>query len=722
MQINITKRSLFRYILVVFLILVLFLFSYFYYLKDRKITAMKASIAELMDIQQDYAKIDSAMYFLYQAESNSCLYALTADRRYLDHFSTQIQKVPSLINAVHDYSESFAEKQNFEGLEEKKKAQNNNYLKIRELTDRLVIGFVKLGLIEKKDESKILFPVMVKKPLTTIIVKKPAPPPIIKLDTIKHDAPPPKKFFGRLADAISGKAKPDSSVTIIKTQIDKEVGDDTITEQVVSYNEKQLKRIRNYYKDLYANSQKAKSNENAILKLNNKLIAEIITVLNDYKLNEIDYFNQNKARLEGNLQTELLGMDRIAFINGLLLFSLIVVIFFTMVKLLNNELVLVGLNKRASQDVHSKSRFLANMSHEIRTPLNSIVGFSEQLSKGDLNSTQKDQVVAIRSSSEMLLSVVNEILDFSKFEVGKINFEKNPFSPKAEIMEVFNSMRVLAEQKEIDLKIKLTLEKDLLLMGDRFRLKQVIMNLLTNAIKFTSRGTVLLKVQYSTDPKKQGLLKVQVEDSGIGMAKEDMDLIFDEFAQVYSPAKTEQQGTGLGLAICKKIVESQDGKISVSSTLGRGSVFSFEIPYEIALKPTEEVVSQEVSNTGKLEGKRVLLVDDNKMNVLLAQTLLKKWKMVYDSAYDGKEALDLFKKNEYDIVLTDIQMPIMGGVELTHEIRYNGDIEKSGIPILGITAHVLQENKDVYLKAGMNDVVLKPFLEQELLDQICKYI
>lgn len=295
----------------------------------------------------------------------------------------------------------------------------------------------------------------------------------------------------------------------------------------------------------------------------------------------------------------------------------------------------------------------------------------------------------------------------------------------------------MAINKNIGLENEMNFDRSLWLTGDRLRLKQVVMNLLTNAIKFTSSGQVTLKIQFVAEDKKKGILKIQVEDTGIGIAKEDLDYIFDEFSQVYAPSKNKQQGTGLGLAICKKIVELQGGKIHVNSAVGKGSVFSFEIPYVISDKKEEEdaitaekVKSEENNSTYDaqnlqdlhLDGKRILLVDDNKMNILLAQTVLKKWKMQYDSASDGKEALELFKKNKYDLILTDIQMPVMGGVELTHEIRYNVDQTKSGIPILGVTAHVLQEDRDAYLKVGMNDLVLKPFLEKELIDKISKYI
>lgn len=710
MPFNATRKSPLRYFLVVFLILVLFAFAFFQYLRNSKLKELKADVSELLKLEDDYSKIDSCIYVLYQAENNSRLYAVTADKQYLEKFSFQIQKVSGFLNELNSSSEGKKAKTNFKGLVAQKKKQTENYIKIRQLTDSLVAGFLKLGLLDR-EEPKISLPKL-KRPTKVIV----------KLDTVKHQAAPQKKFFGRLADAFSSKKKEDSSITVIKTETRKEGISDEVVSQIKTYNDKQLKGIREYYRSLYDNSSKLKEDEKSILLLNNRLISEIIRILSIYKQNEQQYMAENKTVLGGELHGELKALDWIAIINGVLLISLIVIILYNIIKLFRHEETLVNLNKRASQEAHSKSRFLANMSHEIRTPLNSIVGFSEQLGKGHLDDEQKEQVRAIRSSSEMLLEVVNEILDFSKFEVGKINFEHTPFVPKDEITEVFNSMNVLATNKNIALVNRVSLEASLILKGDRFRLKQVIMNLLTNAIKFTSSGQVTLKAKWQLDAKKQGVLKIQVEDTGVGMSKEDIQIIFDEFSQIHSPARKKQEGTGLGLAICKKIVELQGGKIGVSSTVGKGSIFSFEIPYETVEKQEETVPKVKLTSNIKLEGKRILLVDDNKMNVLLAQTILKKWKMEYDCAYDGKQALEMFKKNNYDLVLTDIQMPIMGGVELTHEIRYNADASKVNVPILGVTAHVLQENRDIYLKAGMNDLVLKPFLEQELIDQIARYI
>lgn len=669
-------------------------------------TALKSNVNAVVELRSpDHDKVDSCIYILYQAENNARLYAVTADRTYIKKFSSQIQKVSALLNDFNINIEDPAVSAGLKTLLKQKKLKTENYLKLRKLTDSLVIGFSQLGLIERTAEEKIDLPVARKEFKT-----------ITSFDTIRHEPPPDKKFFGRLADAFSGKNNNrDTALTIIKTE--KNI---IVNQNFKSYSRQQLKKIEDYYKRLYASAHKLKSDEKSILLLNSRLVNDIIFILQTYKKEETNYVTQNQASLGKELIADVDELHWITLINVLLLLSLVVIILYNIIKLYKNEKVLIASGKRASQDSHSKSRFLANMSHEIRTPLNSVVGFSEQLSKSNLTDEQKDQVNAIRNSSEMLLALVNEILDFSKYEVGKINLERAPFFPQDEIIEVFNSMNVLAINKNLNLDNKIAIEKGICLLGDRLRLKQLVMNLLTNAIKFTSKGRVILKVNLIAQSKKSAILKVQVEDTGIGIDANDLEFIFDEFAQVYSSTK---QGTGLGLAICKKIVELQGGKIDVTSVPGKGSVFSFEIPYELTKVKEEVIINVEKSAaTGKLTGKHILLVDDNKMNVLLAQTVLKKWEIGVDCAYDGKEALELFKKNQYDLILTDIQMPIMGGVELTHEVRYNGDFTKSQIPILGITAHVLQEDREAYLKAGMNDLVLKPFLEQELIDKIAIYL
>jgi len=342
----------------------------------------------------------------------------------------------------------------------------------------------------------------------------------------------------------------------------------------------------------------------------------------------------------------------------------------------------------------------------------------------ELAGKQKEQLGAIRNSSIILLDVVNDILDFSKYEIGKVSLEKRPFSPYLAIKDVFDSLKIQTGVKEIVLELKWTTDQTAFVLEDPLRLKQIVINLLGNAIKFTNGGKVTLIGSFKKETGKQLRLKVSVIDTGLGISKENQKVIFDEFAQVYyASTKQSYQGTGLGLAICKRIVELHGGSIEVNSEENEGSTFSFEIPYEQIDQPeVKNGSTNQVIDNQRLAGKRILLAEDNVLNILLAKTILEKYDVIFDSANDGKEALELFNHKTYDLILTDVQMPEMGGVELAKEIRAHSSEEKRAIPVLGITANIMQEDRITYLKSGMNELVIKPFLEQELLDKILKFI
>jgi CheY-like chemotaxis protein len=281
---------------------------------------------------------------------------------------------------------------------------------------------------------------------------------------------------------------------------------------------------------------------------------------------------------------------------------------------------------------------------------------------------------------------------------------------------------VQAGKKNITLSYQLDFSKDLCFNGDYFRLKQVVMNLVGNAIKFTTHGDVAVTAFLTEGKAGQQILNVHVKDTGLGIDKDHLPLIFDEFSQVASAQKTANYGgTGLGLAICKKIIELQGGSIGVTSKVGKGSIFSFKLPLEIAAENAcakQEVFIKTFDPQQIVAGRHVLIAEDNKLNVLLVSTILKKWKISFDVANDGREALQLFEDNQYDIVLTDIEMPEMGGIELAQVIRSNGDQMKGDVPILALTANVLKEDRDKYFSIGMNGVVLKPFSEKNLIDSV----
>ncbi len=713
MPITVAKNRSIRYGLIIFLIISLFLCAIVFYIRNNKGNELNNNVNQLAQLREDYSQIDSCIYILYNADNNSRLYLLSAEKKYIKDYFIDINQVSDIlgrlkIDSKGDHSE------NLKGLVNQKIIRTNLYLRLIGLKDSLISNAFNL------DTNKNNFGPLKTEEITYRKFKITS-----TIDTIKNEVKekPVKKLFGRLADAFSNKKtkakKLDTAATIVitKTKLDTSL-------QGKRFNELQMRNMKSYFQNLYKTNNLLKKNEISILHINNRITTELVSLLQEYKYVEKSFAGENKLAIKFKIENTFKSIDNIYLLSIGLLILLLIVIMYNLWKIYKNENELINFSHQASQYVSSKSKFLANMSHEIRTPLNSIIGFSEQICQGELNEQQTIQVNAIRSSSVMLLDVVNNILDLSKYETGKASFDKTNFIPFDSINEVINSIIIQATKKGIKLESEILFKDDFYFSGDSLHLKQVIMNLLSNAIKFTDKGSVKLKADVLHYNKKSSLLKIQIIDTGVGIAFENLEMIFDEFAQVYfSSTQIKQKGTGLGLAICKKIVEFQGGKIAVTSELGKGSNFSFEIPYETSLiENVSEIKSINVSKEEDLNGKRVLVVDDNKMNILLAQTVLKKYKFKIDVAYDGKEAFKLFENNIYDMILTDIQMPEMGGVELTCAIRAYQDQSKFNIPILGITANILHEDRKNYIQSGINDLVLKPFSERELIDKIVEYI
>lgn len=706
MTIN-TKKNSARYGLIVVLILALFISAIFFYTRNNRLSILSANINQLTYLESDYSSLDTCILLLYRADNNCRLFEVTGQASYMKQFNKGITRVSGILDTLKINESSAQNSQNIKGLVEQKKVKMQTYLMLKKLTDSLFHINAEIDTVKDREVANGAGYIMYKRKSTIVI------------DTIKpKDQTKEKNLLGRIADAFAKRKKKEQASTLVK----KEITQDSSSTKT-DFTKEQIRDISNYYRNLYAANKRLKDNEIEILRINSRIINEIVFLLQNYKKKDSAFLAETKKNIHFDLDDTFKSINNIYIVIFILLMILVVVILFNLWKIYNNEGKLIDYGHKASQYAQSKSRFLANMSHEIRTPLNSVIGFSEQLSQDNLSVQQKEQVDAIKTSSELLLDLVNDILDFSKYEDGKITFDKVSFAPAEAINEVVNSVNVLASKKGLVLEKQLSFNSNLFLVGDSLRLKQVIMNLLSNAIKFTNTGSVTIKADIVSSSKKKVSLKVQVIDTGIGIEQKDAAVIFDEFSQVnYSTTKNTQKGTGLGLAICKKIVELQNGKIDLVSKIDEGSTFSFEVPYELSESQNNKQKSLATSNVSHLEGKRILLVDDNKMNVLLAQTVLKKYNFVTESAYDGAAAYQLFENKAYDLILTDVQMPVMGGVELTRLIRADKDKKKATIPILGVTANVIEEDRDRYLAAGMDGLVLKPYSEKELIDKIVAYL
>ena len=368
----------------------------------------------------------------------------------------------------------------------------------------------------------------------------------------------------------------------------------------------------------------------------------------------------------------------------------------------------------------AKSEFLATMSHEVRTPLNGILGILSLLKDTSLDRRQQDYVETVKYSGETLLTILNDILDFSKMEAGKFDIEAVEFSTGRLVDSVIALMKGRADEKGLKLTSMIGKDVPAYARGDVTRMRQVLLNLTSNAIKFTPAGRVTLRVE-----AKGPLVRFAVEDTGIGISGEDQKKLFQEFSQADSSVSRRFGGTGLGLAICRKIVELMKGSLGVTSRTGEGSTFWFEIPLEPVADPRNvaEDAPAAGANLPLLKPLSVLVAEDNKINQKVISGLLRKGGHSFTIADDGAEALDALKagKVAYDLVLMDMQMPLMDGLTATGEIRRLADKNKD-IPIIALTANAVRGDEQRCLAAGMNDYVSKPINPESLFRAMARQV
>jgi signal transduction histidine kinase/ActR/RegA family two-component response regulator len=363
--------------------------------------------------------------------------------------------------------------------------------------------------------------------------------------------------------------------------------------------------------------------------------------------------------------------------------------------------------------LRAKGEFLAVVSHEIRTPLNGMLGMAQLMMMTTLSEEQRGYAQTIQNSGEMLLALINDILDYSKMESGKLSLDQRPVSVREVVRDVVQMLDAQAQAKRLSLKTDIADTVLPWLKGDAMRLKQVLINLVGNAVKFTLRGGVKIVVRMQ---QQDGLwLQCQVRDTGIGIPADRIGKLFQAFSQVDSSVTRRYAGTGLGLVICKRLVEGMGGTIAVESERAQGSTFTFRIPVEPA-PPPADAAAKASEAAGPVRQFRVLVVEDNQVNQALALGMLNKLGVPADLARDGEEACNMVRHGAYDVVLMDMQMPRMDGVTATQAIRGMQGIRQPHI--VAVTANAMDMDRQACLNAGMNDFLSKPFKVSELQQKL----
>lgn len=517
-------------------------------------------------------------------------------------------------------------------------------------------------------------------------------PQTIEEDTVEEE--PKKGFFGKL---LSRKKRDSTKAPDQSNRIRQEVLDELMHAR--SESEKQGEQIKNRLNRL--NTEAA------------DLQDKIVFLINE--LQSIELGNDKEKVSHAELMAKETNQEIVVF-STLTSLLLLITIFTQINYLARNKKYQTALRdaKRNAEDLaHAKERFLANMSHEIRTPMNAISGFTNQLLKSDMSPEQRDHLEVVKNSSDHLIHLLNDILDLSKLQANKVKLEKEVFDVRTTLFEVIR----IFEEKASTKRVKLRTEFESVpkyVNGDPHRLRQMITNLVSNAIKYTDKGSITLSAAIEKKSGKDVTLKISVRDTGVGIPADKQDKIFEEFEQ--ASTADQRKGTGLGLAITNMLVRLHKGSLSIQSEEGSGTEISLFIPYKIG-KVSESVDNSKPVEEFHLKDLKILIADDEPFNIKLLEAVFKAHDVEYTSAHDGTQALKALESEKYDIAILDVKMPGYSGFEIVEKIRSQKGLNQE-IPMMALTATISNHERELSKDSGFNLIMRKPFDENEFLEAI----
>ncbi len=678
------------------------------------LTNTRQSISEP---SQKLIKLNSIITDIYEAESNIRTYTLTQNESYLSIYLGFMKNINSKVDSLLI-------------LADKNPVQSEKIKFIQELLNRKGRVLRELIALKKSDQSSRFYA----KALEEV--------ENINLDSIKESAVitsvttttksrrdsvvsiesenSAQSVFSKLLRWFSRKEPTDSTITKLIVEIETQV--DTLSKSVMSPSDSLMSKVVRILTEIQEQQEMTMYNigekELELLKSDKEIMDQIRTVLSLLEREELMNSYSMAEEVKKTVKEStfmLLGLGSVALIMSILF---IWTIFRDLSRANYYRNQLVEAKQYAEKLLHVKEEFLANMNHEIRTPLSSIIGLTKKLSNNPHNKEQEQAVESLSSSSQHLLQIVNDILDLSKIEGEYLKFEKISFIPEKVIAEAFNALSVQAHEKGLSYSMNANNLAKTPAIGDPLRLKQIMYNLLSNAIKFTGSGGVNLSLNAEMHNDENLAIEVVVGDTGIGIPKEKLDAIFEQFSQVDSSTSRLFGGTGLGLTIVKRLIELQDGTISVSSKVGEGSTFSIKLTYPIATEGQIEKIKT-IHKPKLPSSTNILVAEDDPIGQLLIQEMLKTLGVNPTIVGEPNEALKLAKANRYAVVITDIQMPGLSGFDLSKTIQSSITTPP---PTIAITANSNIGQQREYAEAGFATYLVKPFDEIELYNAIAPLI
>ncbi|CAL1517859.1 ATP-binding protein [Chitinophaga sp. MM2321] len=695
------RKSFLRFAILILMVIILVTFFMIIVLRKRASDQLGVVVKSLVATKTDAGHIDQAVQLLYAADNNFRLYTLTYNPTHLHTYINDLQEINAHLDTAIGAT---AAEQQMQGLLADKEEKTAVFLRGKLYVDSLL-------LLSQSWDTAAAPPAL--QQLKAIKI-----PQQQEVDTIitstSGTSQGKKKLFGRLKEAISNKVSvqhTQQQVRLVKRHID-------TSSSGVAYNEAALKQLRDTYQQFMREAAGSHANLNrkeyALVMANQRLFTELQRLLTTLKQNVVEEADKKRLRLSQDINHSLYSIDKHSYWEIPLILLLAAIIIYGIARLYRYDLALLRAKQQAEKFARQKSEFVSTMSHEIRTPIHSLLGYATNLEREKPGET----VSAIRNSAEVLLSVVNNVLDYTQMETKKPELRQEKFSPRTAIEEVCNSLQIQAEMKSLLLTTHIYFPTGQQVIGDVFRLKQVITNLVANAIKYTNKGEVSVTAQL----RDGSLLQITVKDTGIGIKDEDQSSLFEAFSQGHNGLT---KGSGLGLHISKKIIDLHDGTIEVKSVAGKGSSFYFEIRYQ-AVTPSPGTIKITMPvNTPKTAvappGVRLLVVEDSVLNQKLLALLLGRLQANHVITGSAEEALELYMQESFDMILTDIDLPGMDGIALTAAIRELPDKKKANVTIIAITGNVLEDDIALYMRCGLNDYIMKPYREEDILSKISAY-